>query len=188
MNRHLSFLALIGFLVLSAFGSEDLLTTVYQPLLYSEEGPPVASPVPYGTAGPYPETYFNAITQQHPPLTSYPDNGTKGDVNAASRAGISISCDSATGGQTKLYIIWDFTKANKDLVNKNLIKALLECLERTAGKNIHLYSKFIGADQFTEFKKMVETRYPKQTPKQFEEDSRTLNGPNGSRRRTSRDS
>lgn len=168
---------MIGFLVSSAFGSEDRLTTVYQPLLFSENGPPVASPVPYVTSGPYPETFFDAITLPHPPICKDSDSPAKGDVNAASIAGISISCDSATDGQKKLYVIWDFTKASKDLVTKELILALLECLEKTAGKDIVLYTKFAGADKYPEFQKMIESRFSKQTKVQFEEDHRAIDGP-----------
>ena len=95
----------------------------------------------------------------------------EGDINVASRAGVSLRCESAAAGQKKLYITWDFTKADRQLVTEDLINALLKCLDRTAGGSIILYSKFVEADKYPDFRKIIEAKYPPQTAQQVKEDS-----------------
>ncbi len=144
-----------------AHGSENVLTTIYQPLDPMVDGSVVVREVPFVTSGAFPEVFFSAITRPHLPQQQTPS--PVGDINVASRAGVSLDCRSAAAGQVKLYIIWDFTKADRKLVNKELIEALLECLERTAGKSITLYPKFIGADDYSDFRKIIEAKFPPQT-------------------------
>ena len=71
-----------------------------------------------------------------------------------------------------MYTTWDFSQANPDLTNEALIKALLQCLEKTAGDRIGLYSKFKGIDRFPEFQKLIVAKFPEQTNEQKEQDSR----------------
>lgn len=156
--------------LLNAHGSENVLTTIYQPLDPMVDGSVIVREVPFVTGGAFPEVFFNAITQSHIPQQRTPSQ--VGDINVASRAGVSLHCESAAAGQKKLYITWDFTKADQKLVDEDLINALLECLERTSGKSIILYSKFVDADKFPHFRKMIEAKFPPQTAQQLKEDSR----------------
>lgn len=168
--RPLLFSILVA-MVLRTHGSENSLATIYQPLDPMVDGTVVVREVPFVTGRAYPEVFFDSITRPHIPQQS---TGTPvGDINVASRAGISISCESAAAGQKKLYITWDFSKADPKLVNEDLIKALLKCLEKTSGKSIGLYSKFIEADKFPEFRKLIEKRFPPQTEQQLKEDGGT---------------
>jgi DNA integrity scanning protein DisA with diadenylate cyclase activity len=161
--------AILAAMILRAHASEASLSTIYQPLDPMVDGAVVVREVPFVTGGAYPEVFFNSITRPHIPQQSL---GTPvGDINVASRAGISITCESAAAGQKKLYVTWDFSKANPELVNEDLIKALLKCLEKTAGKSIGLYSKFIAAEKFPEFRKLIEKRFPPQTEGQLKEHS-----------------
>ena len=153
---------------LNAHGSENVLTTIYQPLDPMVDGSVVVREVPFVTGGAFPEVFFNAITRPHIPQQQAPS--PVGDVNVASRAGVSLHCESAAAGQKKLYITWDFTKADRELVDEGLVSALLECLERTAGDSIVLYSKFVGSDKFSHFREKIEARFPQQTARQLEED------------------
>ena len=161
-------LALVSTLM-TAHGSENVLTTIYQPLDPLVDGSVVVREVPFVTGGTFPEIFFTAITQPHIPQQQTPS--AEGDINVASRAGVSLQGESASAGQKKLYITWDFTKADRKLVNKDLINALLVCLERTAGKSTILYSKFVGADDLADFRKIIEAKFPPQTAQQLEEDS-----------------
>lgn len=157
--------------VLGAYGSQNSLTTIYQPLDPMADGTVVVREVPFVTGGAYPEVFFTAITRPHIPqqFTQAP----VGDINVASRAGLSLSCESAATSQKKLYITWDFSKADPKALNEDLIKALIECLEKTSGKSIVLYSKFIAADKYPQFRKLIEARFPPQTEQQRKEDSST---------------
>jgi hypothetical protein len=155
--------------LITTHGSENSLGTIYQPLDPMVDGTVEVREVPFVTGGPYPEVFFSAIPQPHIPQQQTPSPA--GDINVASRAGISFSCDSATADQQKLYITWNFTKADRKLVDKDLINALLVCLERTAGKSTILYSKFVGADDLADFRKIIEAKFPPQSPEQLEEDS-----------------
>jgi len=152
-----------------AQGSENMLTTIYQPLDPMVDGSVVVREVPFVTAGSFPEVFFVAITRPHIPQQS--TSNPASDINVASRAGISFQCESAAAGQMKLYLTWDLSKASPEAVNEGLIKALFECLEKTSGKSIVLYSKFVGAEKFPEFQKLIEARFPAQTEKQRMEDS-----------------
>jgi hypothetical protein len=150
-------------------GGENSLGTVYQPLDPMVDGSVVVREVPFVTSGPYPEVFFSAITLPH-----VPQQGTQqktGDINVASRAGLSLRCESASAGQKKLYIIWDFSKADPKLVNDELIDALLLCLEKTAGKVNVLYSKFVGEDRFPRLKNRILAQIPEQTEPQRKADS-----------------
>ena len=153
----------------NAHGSENVLTTIYQPLDPMVDGSVVVREVPFVTGGAFPEVFFSAITQSHIPQQQTPS--PEGDINVASRAGVSLRCESAAAGQKKLYITWDFTKADRQLVTEDLINALLKCLDRTAGGSIILYSKFVEADKYPDFRKIIEAKYPPQTAQQVKEDS-----------------
>ena len=168
----LLFFALVATLI-NAYGSEIDLTTIYQPLAPMVDGSVVVREVPFVTGGAFPEVFFTAITQPHIPQQHTPS--PEGDINVASRAGVSLHCETAASGQKKLYITWDFTKADQKLVNEDVIKALLVCLERTAGKSTVLYSKFVAADEYSDFRRIIEAKFPSQTSKQLKEDS--LNSP-----------
>ncbi len=149
--------------------SENSLGTVYQPLDPMVDRSVEVREVPFVTGGAFPEVWFNSITKPHIPQQSTPS--AVGDINVASRAKVKLSCESAAAGQTKLYIIWDFSKADPKQVNEDLVKALIECLEKTAGQSIVLYSKFVGFEKYPQFQKLVEARFPQQTPEQLKEDS-----------------
>ena len=164
MFKLLSCLLLTTALILNAVGSENALVTIYQPLeSWSDEKGVVVRAVPFVTGGPFPEVSFQAITQEHIPQQSTPSK--QGDINAASRAGISLSCDSLAAAQKKLLLVFDFTKAKPELLNEELIKALLQCIEKTAGKTIELRSKILGGENYPSFKKMIEVRIPPQKPR-----------------------
>jgi len=152
-------------------GSENIVLTVYQPLTGLGEGGIKVSEVPFVSAGAFPEVFFDAITQSHIPQQSNTGTTPVGDINAASLAGISIRCESAADGQKKLYIIWDFSKSEPKKVNDKLIDALLLCLEKSAGKSIGLYSKFVGEKDFAGFKARILARIPEQTKEQLKTDS-----------------
>ena len=147
---------------LDATGSENVLVTVFQPLSTMSDGPVVAREVPFVTGGAFPEIFFEAITKPHIPQQSTPSKA--GDINLASLAGISLACDSLGPGQKKLLLTFDFTKANAELIDADLIKALLQCIEKTANKTIVLRSKFLGAEKYPSFKKMIEAQIPPQKP------------------------
>ena len=164
-------LASLVAMLLNAYGSENVLTTIYQPLDPMVDGSVVVREIPFVTGGAFPEVFIIAITQPHIPQQHTPS--PEGDINVASRAGVSLRCESAAAGQKKLYITWDFAKADRKLVNKDLISAMLVCLERTAGNSIVLYSKFVGADEYSHFRKTIEAKFPSQTSKQLKEDSPT---------------
>lgn len=172
MNRLLPVLLSLA-LISCARGSENSLHTVYQPLdpLAGGDGSVIVREVPFVTSGPYPEVLFYAITSPHLPQQMTP--AKESDINVASRAGISISCESAASGQKKLYIIWDFSKANPKLVNKDLIEALLLCLEKTAGETIGLYSKIVGVVPDPAIKRQIFARIPEQTAEQLRIDDPT---------------
>ena len=170
MKPYTLFVAVGILLQTQLWASETTLVSVYQPLILANEEMPTVCRVPYATGGAFPEVFFNAITQPHPPLSNLPESVRIGDVNAASIAGVKISCVSATNGQTKLFIIWDFSKANEELVDESLINRLLDCLEKTADKKIILYSKFVAAERFSKYQKIISKRFPPQTKQQAIED------------------
>ena len=148
--------------------SENSLGTIYQPLDPMVDGTVEVREVPFVTGGAYPEVFFNAITRPHIPQQSTPS--PQGDINVASRAGISISCECATSGQKKLYIKWNFSKADPRQVNEALIDALIQCLKRTAGDSIGLYSKFTGIEKFPKFEARILAGIPEQTEEQKKAD------------------
>ncbi|MBK1884748.1 hypothetical protein JIN85_20215 [Luteolibacter pohnpeiensis] len=167
MMKNISLVLLaLGTLLITAQGNENVLTTVYQPLDPMVGGSVVVREVPFVTGGAFPEVLFTAITYPHIPQQL--SSRQEGDINVASRAGVFLRCESAAAGQKKLYIIWDFSQADEQLVTKDLIHAMLICLERTSGGSITLYSKFIAGDKFPNFRKMIEAKFPPQTDEQFE--------------------
>ena len=169
MQRYLLNLLLLLAAIQSVSGSENVLTTIYQPLDPMVDGSVVVREVPFVTSGAFPEVFFYAITRPHIPQQV--TQAKEGDINVASRAGVSISCKSAAAGQKKLYIVWDFSKADPKLTNKELIEALLVCLEKTAGKRIGLYSQFVGAERYPAIMAQILARIPEQTAQQFRADN-----------------
>lgn len=150
--------------------SEVSLGTVYQPLDPMVDRSVEVREVPFVTSGAFPEVWFDSITRPHIPQQSS-SHPPVGDINVASRAKVKLSCESAAAGQKKLYITWDFSKADPKQLDEDLVKALIECLEKTAGKHIGLYSKFVGFEKYPEYQRLVEKRFPPQTPEQLKEDS-----------------
>jgi len=116
--------------------------------------------IPFVTGGPFPEVCFWAITQEHIPQQRTPHEVS--DINVASRAGISLGCELLE--RQKLLLVFDFTKANPELVSNELIKAPLQCIQKTTNKTTDLRSKFLGAEKYPSFKKMIEARIPPQKP------------------------
>lgn len=149
--------------------SEASLGTVYQPLDPMVDRSVEVREVPFVTGGAYPEVWFDSITRPHIPQQNL--SHPVGDINVASRAKVKLSCESAAAGQKKLYITWDFSKADPKQLDEDLVKALIECLEKTAGNHIGLYSKFVGFEKYPQYQKLVEKRFPQQTPEQLKEDS-----------------
>jgi hypothetical protein len=127
--------------------------------------------VPFVTSGAYPEVFYDVITRPHIPQQWNNGSNEIGDINVASRAGVSLRCESAAAGQKKLYIIWDFSKADPKQVTNELIDALIECLQKTSGKHTGLYSKFEGEKNFAAFKERVLAKIPAQTKEQLKKDS-----------------
>jgi hypothetical protein len=160
MFRLFSCLLLTAATFLNAIGSENSLCTVYQPLDPMADGTAVVREVPFVTGGAFPEVLYEAITQPHIPQQRTPQK--EGDINMASRAGISLSCQFLK--PKKLLLVLDFTKANQELVNVELIKALLQCIEKTADKTTVLHSRILGGEKYPSFKKMIEDRVPPQKP------------------------
>ena len=163
---------LVGALaMLNALGSETVLTSVYQPLFLSEGEDVVPDPVvcrvPFVTvtsAGF--ENCVTAITLPHPPLKEpYAKKviedfggGGEGDVNAASQAGISLGCTLVARG--KYEVTWDFSNAKQTHTTATLIRAIMECLDRTGGERVVFFSKFIEADGYPELRKIIREKYP----------------------------
>jgi hypothetical protein len=175
MNKIISTILLSLVSVVNA--SEPFLTTVYQPLGTMQGGPPEVHAVPYIIAsGAMPEIIFSGVTAAHIPQQSSP--GLFGDINLASLAGILVHAESAASGQRKVHVVFDFSKAKPELVTKELIVAVIECIEKTASsiklddKPIGLYSKFIGAKGFPTMTKLIEARMPMQTKEQSIEDAK----------------
>ena len=52
-----------------------------------------------------------------------------------------------------------------------LIEGLLECLEKTAGESINLYSKFVGGEAYPKFVKQIVAKIPEQTAEQLKDDA-----------------
>ena len=169
-DAHPYLLLLAQLLILNGRGGEPSLGTVYQPLDPMVDGSVVVREVPFVTSGAYPEVFFDSITAPHIPQQSSMANHV-GDINVASRARLLVSCESATAGQTKLHIIFDFSKADPQLIDEALVKAVLECAKRTAGKSIGLYSRVVGAEKYPELKKLIEKTIPPQTETQRKADS-----------------
>ncbi len=147
------------------------LETIYQPLHPMKDGiVAVVREVPYVTSGAIPEVWFDNITRPHIPQQdrSLPT----GDINVASLAGLRLSADPVVAGdKSKLYLTWDFSHADPKQLSEDLVKVLIQCVEKTAGKSIVLYSKFVGFEKYPEYQKLVEARFPQQTPEQLKEDS-----------------
>ena len=175
----------IGFLfglfsALNVFGAESTLMSVYQPLFLSEGEDAVPAPVvcqvPIVASGPFPEISVIAICMPHPPLKSAYEkkiakaNGGsgEGDVNAASQAGISLECN-VIDKQT-FEIVWVFSKAKPGRTNDALIRAMMECLEKTGGGKAVFFSKIVDGENFPEVREMILAKYPTKPVKKEEGD------------------
>lgn len=155
--------------VFTSIASEVIVGSVYLPVDPGVDAPVVVREVPYATSGAFPEVWFDAITQ---PYIVQQGRKAKGfDINLASRAGVKITCESAAAGQTKLYITWDFTKAHPKRVNEALIEGLLDCLEKSSGGSIGLYTKVVGGEKFPKAVAQVLNRIPAQAEAQLKVDS-----------------
>lgn len=113
----MKFIALFFSIMVAAFlnahGSENMLTTIHQPLDPMADGSVVVREGPFVTGGAFPEVFFNAITQPHIPQQHTPS--PVGDINVASSAGVPLSCESAASGQKKLHITWDSPRRIRSL-------------------------------------------------------------------------
>jgi hypothetical protein len=174
---------MIGFLfglfsALNVFGSESMLMSVYQPLFLSEGEDvlpaPVVCRVPLVASGPFPEICVTAICMPHPPLMSAYEkkvaqaNGgsDEGDVNAASQAGITLECNVID--EHKFEIEWVFSKARPGRTNDALIRAMMECLEKTGGGKVVFFSKIVGGENFPEIREIILAKYPTKPVKKEE--------------------
>lgn len=179
LKKHLMSGFLFGlFSAFNVFGSESTLMSVYQPLLLSEgevvKPDPVVCLIPLVASGPFPEISVTAICMPHPPLMSEYEkeiakaNGAsrEGDVNAASQAGISLECN-VIDEQT-YEIVWVFTKARKGMVNEALIRAMMECLEKTGKGKVVFYSKIVDGENFPEIREIIRAKHPTKPVKKEE--------------------
>ena len=140
MKKAILFAASVLLMTPAVQASENMLVTIYQPLFLNDHDPPVACAVPFVTGGPYPEVFVEAITQPHHPQGNSPRMDGEADVNAASVAGISLKCE--IGGEVRI-LIFDFKNADPKLVDKDLIKALLDCLDKSKKKNSGYRSRIL---------------------------------------------
>ncbi|WP_395750926.1 hypothetical protein [Prosthecobacter sp.] len=159
---------LMGAALFTASGSENALVTVYQPLDPLSDGSVEVRAVPFVTGGAFPEILFSAITRPHIPQQSTPRK--VGDINLASLAGISLECQLLE--PEAVLLVFDFTKADPALTTEDVMKAVLQCVEKTAGK-YRLCSRIVAGDRFPLFTKMIEIQIPRETASKTKEKTST---------------
>jgi len=162
MNRIYQYLTVFVLLQLTTQASQTSLATAIIPVESPSDSPVRVTSVPFYTSGPYPEALISAITE--PYFIKQGEDETSYDINLASVAkllihGTYLHKNNADKSEVH-YLVWDFSKADPKLINKDLIDGVIKCIKKTLGKKNAIHSKFVGFDKFLESKNQITKSFP----------------------------
>jgi hypothetical protein len=146
---------------------EISLATANIPVHSPVDAPVQVVSVPFYTGGSYPEALIGAITE--PYYVKQGKDKQASDFNLASVAKLSIfgtylyqkKGDKAAG----FYIEWNFSKVDPKQINKDLIAGVIECINKTLGDELPIYSKFTGVEEYPDIEKQIIAAFPLIPPK-----------------------
>jgi hypothetical protein len=147
---------------------EISLATANIPVHSPVDAPVQVVSVPFYTGGSYPEALIGAITE--PYYVRQGKDKEASDFNLASKAKLSIfgtylyqKRDAKAVG---FYIEWNFSKVDPKQINKDLIAGVIECINKTLGDEMPIYSKFIGVEEYPNIEKQIIAVFPLIPPKE----------------------
>lgn len=155
----------LGFIAISQMvlqAGEIALATANIPVHSPVDAPVQVVSVPFYTGGSYPEALIGAITEPY-----YVKQGLDKQAsgfNLASKTKLSINgtyyYQKKGTKATGFYIAWNFSKVDPKKINKDLIAGVIECINRTLGDQMPIYSKFIGVDEYPHIEKQIIAVFP----------------------------
>jgi hypothetical protein len=170
-NRMKTLIHALGFIAIFQMlleAGEIGLATANIPVHSPVDAPVQVVSVPFYTRGSYPEALIVAITE--PYYVKQGEDKEASNFNLAAEAKLSIygtylyqkSGAKAAG----FYIEWNFSKVDPKKINKDLIAGVIECINKTLGDEMPIYSKFIGVEKYPEIEKQITAVFPLIPPKE----------------------